>query len=356
MMKTRVIAIDPARVDAPEARAALAEAGRVIAAGGLVAFPTETVYGLGANALDAAAAARIFEAKRRALNDPLIVHVRAAELAGGGPNAALEGLRASGVIGDLPGPMAARAGALIQAFWPGPLTLVVPRGARIPLTVTSGGDTVGIRMPGHPIALGLLAASGVPIAAPSANLFGHVSPTAADHVLADLDGRIDLVLDGGPTAIGVESTVLDLTEDPPRILRPGGAPREAITAIAGRQATGDAEAAGPLHAPGLLDKHYAPRAPLRVLPDLNALRSAYAAARANGHRAGLLLAEADRGAFSEAELVFSLGDDAADMARRLYAGLRALDDAGADCILVLAVRGPGLAEAIADRLKRAARR
>ena len=176
---------------------AIAHAAQIIRVGGLVAFPTETVYGLGANALDAQAAARIFEAKQRALSDPLIVHVASIK--------ALPNLTEGGLEAALP---------LIETFWPGPLTLVLPRSERVPRIVTAGGDKVAIRMPNHPVALALIEAAGIPIAAPSANLFGHVSPTTAQHVLDDLEGRIDLVLDGGPTTIGVESTVLDVTTNP----------------------------------------------------------------------------------------------------------------------------------------------
>ncbi len=355
-MITRAFHIDPNALDTPAAREALDRAAVVISQGGLVAFPTETVYGLGANALDPIAVARIFEAKRRALSDPLIVHVRAPELAtpGVGPEAALAGLQASGVIGDLASRQVLQASSLMLRFWPGPLTLVFPRGARIPATVTSGGDTVGVRMPHHPIALALLERAGVPIAAPSANLFGHVSPTTARHVLDDLDGRIDLVLDGGSTTIGVESTVLDLSGKRPRILRPGGASRQEIEACIGPLLQTEVLGAR-LLSPGLLEKHYAPRAALKVLPDLEAIRAALRSADVAGQRAGLLLSESDRAAIPDALPVFVLGDTPEAVARDLYAGLRALDDAGADVILCRAVSGPGLAEAIADRLRRAAR-
>lgn len=355
-MITRTLRIDPNALDTPAAREALDRAAVVIGQGGLVAFPTETVYGLGANAFDPAAVARIFEAKRRALNDPLIVHVRAPELAAPdvGPKAALAGLWSSGVIGDLAPRQVLQASTLIGRFWPGPLTLVLPRGARIPASVTSGGDTVGVRMPHHPIALALLERAGVPIAAPSANLFGHVSPTSAQHVLDDLDGRIDLLFDGGPTMIGVESTVLDLTGAGPRILRPGGAPRQEIEACIGPLLPAEAPGVA-LRSPGLLEKHYAPRAALKVLPDLESIRTALEIAGGAGRRVGLLLNTSDRAAFPDALPAFVLGDTPEAMARDLYAGLRALDDAGADIILCRAVSGPGLAEAIADRLRRAAR-
>ena len=355
-MVTRTFRIDPNALDAPTAREALDRAAVVIGQGGLVAFPTETVYGLGANALDPIAVARIFEAKRRALNDPLIVHVRAPELATAdvGPEAALAALWTNGVIGDLAPRQVLQASTLMRRFWPGPLTLVFPRGARIPASVTAGGDTVGVRMPHHPIALALLERAGGPIAAPSANLFGHVSPTTAQHVLDDLDGQIDVVLDGGPTSIGVESTVLDLSGSRPRILRPGGASRQELEACIGPLLQNEVLSAA-LRSPGLLEKHYAPRATLKVLPDLEAIQIALEISEAAGRRVGLLLNASDRAAFPDVLPAFVLGDTPEAVARNLYAGLRALDDAGADVILCRVIEGPGLAEAIADRLRRAAR-
>ena len=207
MPKTRVLAVDPTKPDP----AGLAEAAQVLVAGGLVAFPTETVYGLGALALDSAAVNRIFAAKERPSTDPVIVHLA-------GPQ-------------DLP--RVARSvppglEALATTFWPGPLTLIVPRGPAVPDIVTAGGDTVAVRVPAHPVARALLLAATVPIAAPSANRFSRPSPTRAEHVLADLDGRVDLILDAGPTSVGVESTIVDLTHRPARLLRPGGVPVEAL--------------------------------------------------------------------------------------------------------------------------------
>ena len=204
----------------PATPEAIAEAAAVIRAGGLVAFPTETVYGLGADATNPRAVARIYEAKQRALNDPLIVHVVKVQ--------ELSDLR--GVIDErrLSAGNVEQVKQLMKAFWPGPLTLVLPRGASIPPNVSAGLHTVAVRMPDHPVAQALITLAGVPIAAPSANRFGHVSPTTAQHVLDDLKGRIDFVIDGGPARIGVESTVLDMTGDAPRILRPGGVTRAQI--------------------------------------------------------------------------------------------------------------------------------
>src|SRR6266540_2143822 len=239
------------RVDsiAPDA-SAIRQAAATLLGGGLVAFPTETVYGLGANALDAAAVQRIFAAKGRPASDPLIVHI-----------AALDQL--DSVAQDVP----ALAHTLARAFWPGPLTLVLKRRPAIPATVAAGRNTVAVRIPNHAVPLALARAAGVPIAAPSANLFTRPSPTTAAHVLEDLDGRIDLLLDGGPTPIGLESTVLDLTSAQPTLLRPGGVSIEAL-----RQHIPDLifvpryvehNPAAPTPAsPGMLLKHYSPRAEL----------------------------------------------------------------------------------------------
>lgn len=321
----------------------LQRAAAVLRRGGLVAFPTETVYGLGANALDPAAVARIFEAKQRPLNDPLIVHVAGDDL---------DGLAR---LDQLPDP--GRARQLMAAFWPGPLTLVLPRGARIPADVTAGLDKVAIRMPDHPIALALIRAAGVPVAAPSANRFGHVSPTTARHVLDDLDGRFDLLIDGGPTPIGVESTVLDLTGDEPAILRPGGIAREDIERALGapvRVARRAADGAAAMPAPGMLDRHYAPRARLHVCAGLDELLARHAEHAAAGRRAGALLTDAQSEACAGIGPQFVLGAGLAEVARSLYAGLRALDAAGVDAILITDVPRGGLGDAIADRLRRAA--
>jgi L-threonylcarbamoyladenylate synthase len=337
MVATRVLTPDAAGI---AAAAALLRAGR------LVAFPTETVYGLGGDALSAAAVAAIFAAKGRPASDPLIVHLAdAAEL----------GRVAVGV------PPAARR--LAGALWPGPLTLVLPRGPAVPLAVTAGGPTVAVRVPAHPVARALIAAAGTPLAAPSANRFGHTSPTVAAHVLADLDGRIDALIDAGPTSIGVESTVLDLTTPTPTLLRPGGVSLETLRALLGEVALGGRAASGAvLASPGLLDRHYAPESALwlAVGPADAArswLRERAAAALAAGQRVGLLVPVED------AALLADLGADAeplgpaADLdgvARRLYAALRALDARRPDLILARDLGESGLGRAIGDRLRRAA--
>jgi L-threonylcarbamoyladenylate synthase len=332
----------------PHSDAAIAAAADVIRRGGLVAFPTETVYGLGADALSAEAAARIFEAKQRALNDPLIVHVIALT----GP----AGVEAVADLARLDADARALTARLIEHFWPGPLTLVLPRQPYVPSLVSAGLDSVAVRMPDHPVARALIAASATPIAAPSANLFGHVSPTTAQHVLDDLDGRIDILIDGGSTTIGVESTVLSMIDPAgPMILRPGGVTRAQIEAAGVALAQPSAfstDATAAQAAPGMLASHYAPRARLELVSDQSTARARLAALRANGERAGALLRTDEL----EHSPRFVLGDSLETIAQRLYAGLRALDDAGVDVIVCAHIEGPrgSLAEAINDRLSRAA--
>ena len=250
-VKTLRLVVDPANVETAGAQEMLERAAAILRGGGLVALPTETVYGLGANALDRAAVERIFAAKSRPAWDPIIVHIAS--------EAMLEGL-----VEEVP--TAARR--LMEHFWPGPLTLLLRRAPAVPDVVTAGRPLVGVRMPAHPVALGLIRRAGVPVAAPSANRFGHISPTTAQHVLDDLDGRIDAILDAGPSPRGVESTVLDPSATPMVIYRPG-----AVTAEQIREVAGPVEmyrGAGTLHetpaealpSPGVGMRHYAPRARL----------------------------------------------------------------------------------------------
>lgn len=323
----------------------IAEAAAVIRAGGLVAFPTETVYGLGADGLNPAAVARIFEAKERPPTDPLILHIAEPE--------ALASL-------VLEVPQAARE--LANRFWPGPLTLVLPKRPVVPDIVTAGLPTVAVRMPAHPVALALIRAAGTPVAAPSANRFGHTSPTTAQHVLEDLGGRIDLILDAGPTPVGVESTVLDLTGPLPTILRPGGLPREAIEAVVGPVAVRVPAQAGPMPSPGMFPKHYAPRAEMVFLQGPAAwtrttMRELVARYVAEGHRVGVLIAEEDQEALAGLpveSVVLGPEDDLEGIARRLYEGLRELDGRGLSLILARDFGERGLGLAIRDRLTRAA--
>jgi L-threonylcarbamoyladenylate synthase len=323
----------------------IAEAAAIIRAGGLVAFPTETVYGLGADGLNPAAVARIFEAKERPPTDPLILHIAEPEtllqLVREAPPVALE---------------------LAHRFWPGPLTLVLPKQPGVPDIVTAGLATVAVRMPAHPVALALIRAARTPIAAPSANRFGRTSPTTARHVQDDLGDRIDLILDAGPTPIGVESTVLDLTRPVPTILRPGGLPREALEGLLGPVAVQTHLAEGPMPSPGLLPKHYAPRAPMILVigppPRMRAtLRDMVARYTAQGHRIGLLIAEEDRAETADlpAEtLVLGPEGDLETVARRLYEGLRELDGRDLSLIIARDFGDQGLGLAVRDRLTRAA--
>jgi L-threonylcarbamoyladenylate synthase len=339
------------RVDAKNPSAdAIRQAATIVVRGGLVAFPTETVYGLGANALDAAAVQRIFTAKGRPDSDPLIVHI-----------ATLDQL--DSVAEDVP----ALAYTLAQAFWPGPLTLVLRRRPAVPANVAAGRDTVAVRMPDHAVPLALIRAAGVPIAAPSANLFTRPSPTSAAHVLEDLDGRIELLLDGGATPIGLESTVLDLTSAQPALLRPGGVAIEALQehipelVFVPRYVENKADMPAPA-SPGMLLKHYSPRAELVLFagpPDraLTHMRQAAQAAIERGERVGVMLPNEEIGTFADlAVVIIPLGprDDLSQIGRRIFAGMRELDRRGVDRILARGVERTGIGLAIWDRLLRAA--
>lgn len=316
----------------PAGEAGVAGAARCLGRGGLVAFPTETVYGLGADATNAAAIARLYEAKGRPLFNPLISHLADAE--------------AARRIGRFD----ATACALAKAFWPGPLTLVMAKreDCAVADLATAGLKTIALRVPAHPVARAILSAFGKPVVAPSANLSGHVSPTTAAHVKSDLGGRIDLIIDGGPVDVGVESTIIGCFETP-MLLRSGGVPREHIERVLGRplaHAPGEAEseARQPL-APGMLTSHYAPRTPVR----LNA--QAIAAGEAL-----LAFGKVDVPGKHQAAAVLNLSEssDLVEAASRLFGYLRRLDAAGARAIAVMPIPHHGLGEAINDRLRRAA--
>jgi L-threonylcarbamoyladenylate synthase len=316
---------------------ATAEAVRVLAAGGLVAFPTETVYGLGADATNGAAVARLYAAKGRPAFNPLIAHVTDA--------AAAQALAR----------FDADAARLAAAFWPGPLTLVLPKSETCTVSelATAGLDSIAVRVPHHAVAQDLLAAFGRPVVAPSANRSGHVSPTTAAHVLGDLSGRVDLIVDGGPTPVGVESTIvacLGQAFGGPALLRPGGVPREAIEKLLGRPLAqapaGIAIEDAPL-APGMLASHYAPRTRMRLETDHvepgEALLAFGPAAVKGADKAAKMLNLSARGDLIEA-------------AANLFSHLRALDAAKATMIAVMPLPHDGLGEAINDRLQRAAAR
>ena len=331
-MQTEVLHVDPLEPDT----AAIDRAAELIRGGKLVAFPTETVYGLGANALDADAVGRIFAAKGRPATNPVIVHV-----------AGFDQLPA--VVAAWP-PQAQR---LAERFWPGPLSLVLPRRLGMPDIVTAGGPTVAVRMPAHPVAERLIRAAGVPIAAPSANRSMHVSPTSAQHVLKTLEGRIEMVLDGGSSARGLESTVLDLTSQPPRLLRPGLVSVAEISAALGEDVShGSAAQAGePVKSPGLLARHYAPAAPVETLEVGG--RALVEKLAAGGLRVGWLCWEScPRLAAGRIEQI-PMPHEPVAYAMRLYAALYRFDDLGVDRIVVDLPPHEERWTAVLDRLARA---
>jgi L-threonylcarbamoyladenylate synthase len=329
-----------------EGEAGLLRAAELLRTGGTVAFPTETVYGLGANALDSIAVARIFAAKERPGWDPVIAHVCDLEM--------LER------VAEISSSLTAKVEALMAAFWPGPLTLLLPRTSAIPDSVTAGRPLVGVRMPAHPVALELIRRAGVPVAAPSANRFGRISPTTAAHVLEDLDGRIDAVLDGGATSVGVESTVLDVGAM--MIYRPGAVTAEMIATVVGEvkvfqaQAVDLSSAPESLPSPGVGLRHYAPRAKLVLVeaPTEDALAQAVEQCGQSGE-VGVMLP--DGWNVLNAAQIFEWGiwGDNDTLARRLFAGLRVLDEAGVAVILCPLPEGDGIGVALRDRLKKAAR-
>jgi L-threonylcarbamoyladenylate synthase len=334
LFHTRVVVIDPV---APEA-SLIAEAAAVIRAGQLVAFPTETVYGLGADGLNPTAMSQIYTVKGRPPDNPLILHLASQD-------------QLPVVAATVP----AIAHILMQAFWPGPLTLVLPKTALVPDLATAGLTTVAVRMPSHPIALALIQASDTPLAAPSANRSGRPSPTTAQHVFDDMNGSIPLILDGGPTAIGVESTVLDVTCSPPLLLRPGGIPREALEALIGPlQKTTDAS----LHrrSPGTRYRHYSPQARVFILDEVSteALQGAVAATIRCHTRVGCLLHRLELEEVPSGVIVRRIGGSLEDYARALFAGLRQFDTLGVEAIIVEGVAEVGLGVAVMDRLRRAA--
>jgi L-threonylcarbamoyladenylate synthase len=336
--KTIVRRVSP---EQPEV-AAIAEAAAVLRRGGLVAFPTETVYGLGANALNTAAVEAIFAAKGRPPNNPIIVHVADADAA----------RRLTTEWPDI-------AALLAKKFWPGSLTLVLPKRPQVPDVVTARGPTVGLRIPAHPVALALLRAAEMPIAAPSANRSTQISPTTAPHVLRGLDGRIDFLLDAGPTPGGLESTVLDLTTNPPQLLRPGLVTVQQLQSVIGKIALGERSVSPspsePLRSPGMLDRHYAPRAKVMCVSDANEatirelLKTEKRVSWMRLHGAPLEFSvDKDR------LKVVDMPSNAAAYAARFYAALHELDQTGVDYIVIDLPPAGDAWLAVHDRLRRAA--
>jgi L-threonylcarbamoyladenylate synthase len=328
-MQTLRLGVNPGSLSQPSAQAALDRAAALLRSGGLVALPTETVYGLGANALNPAAVARIFAAKQRPAWDPVIVHIASLEML-------------APLVLEIP----SAARRLMEAFWPGPLTLVLPRGpdCRVSLLAGAGLDTLAVRVPAHPVALALLRAAAFPVAGPSANPSGRVSPTTAADVLEGLAGRIAAVIDAGSCRVGVESTVLDLSGEQPTLLRPGGLRSEAIEARIGKLASASTPGAAP-RGPGMLRSHYAPLRPVRLEATSVAADEA-------------LLAFGPPPVGAGVEFQLSAGGDLREAAARLFAGLRWLDAEAARLglarIAVMAIPERGLGRAINDRLRRAA--
>jgi len=319
-------------------QAAVRRAAELLRAGEVVALPTETVYGLAANALDARAVERIFQVKGRPAHNPIIVHVASVSMA-------------KRCVAGWP----VLAGKLARAFWPGPLTLVLPRARDIPGSITAGGPTVGVRWPSHPFIQAVIRECEFPLAAPSANPSNRISPTNAEHVRKYLGDRIRLIVDGGQAQIGIESTVLDISDAPPRLLRPGMIHEQALLAVTGELAVGAGESPEVLKSPGMLRKHYAPRAKLVVW--------------AWGEEAELRMRSAERGVrnarvhlIAHTRIPAGVGwggvwvipHDAVAFARAIYATLHECDEAGAELIVVEALPGTPEWRAIADRLRRAA--
>ncbi len=327
--------------------AAIRKAGEVIKKGGLVAFPTETVYGLGADALNRSAAKKIYEAKGRPSDNPLIVHITNRE-------------DLEKIVDRIP----PEADKVAEKFWPGPLTMIFQKSEIVPYETTGGLDTIAVRMPRNEAARALIDAAGGFIAAPSANTSGRPSPTTAQHVKEDLDGAIDMILDGGPVEIGVESTILDLTVEPPVILRPGAVTQEMLTEVIG-PVTVDAglNLADPeVHpkAPGMKYRHYAPKAELRIVEGpmelvISAINDLTAKNLAQGRKVGIIATRETLGRYPEGD-VKSIGtrEDEETIARHLYAVLREFDQDGVDCIYSESFSSGGIGSAIMNRLLKAA--
>ncbi len=323
------------------------EAGRIILEGGLVAFPTETVYGLGGNALDAEASAKIYAAKGRPSDNPLIVHI--ADLQFLAP-----------LVREVP----ESAQALAKAFWPGPLTMILAKSSLVPLSTTGGLDTVAVRMPDHPVANALIRAGGGYIAAPSANSSGRPSPTKASHVKDDLDGKIDMIIDGGPVGIGLESTIVDLTEEIPMVLRPGFISLDMLRDCLGevRMDPGLGQADPDFHpkAPGMKYRHYAPKAELAIVEGeeekvRETIRRLARSMEESGRKVGIIASD-ESAPFYDRGIVKTAGsrEDEQSIARHLYSILREFDQLNIDMIYSEAFETPRMGQAIMNRLIKAA--
>lgn len=334
-MKTEVLKIDQFNIDPDQIKMA----ADMIKSGGLVAFPTETVYGLGVDALNPVACAKIFQAKNRPLEDPLIVHIADIQ----------DLLRLSNEVYKI-------TLDLVDEFWPGPLTLVLKKQEVIPDIVTAGLDTVAVRMPNHKIALSLIKEAKTPIAAPSANLFGRPSPTTAQHVLEDLDGKIDLVIDGGNANIGVESTIVDLTQEPFCILRPGGIGIEELKRFIPQVELYKKDG---ILSPGMYPRHYAPKAKIILVEgngkaQVDKVRKVVYEFDMQGYRLGILAKYENRDRYKDYNVKsLGSGDDLVSCAANLFSVLRDFDRDKVDVIIAEAVKEEGLGFAIMDRLRRA---
>ncbi len=335
-MKTLLLQVE----DDPQQHAAVGQAAQILRRGGLVAFPTETVYGLGADATSVPAVEAVYAVKQRPLDNPLIVHI-----------AAVEELEEVAIPPD------SRAGLLARSFWPGPLTVVLAARQPIRKAVCRGRETAAIRMPSHPVALALIRRTGRPLAAPSANLSGRLSPTTAAHVLEDLDGRIPLILDGGPCRVGIESTVLDLAHGPPKVLRPGGVTRKMLAEVLGEPVAVSDSEEDALISPGMRHRHYQPRAPVYLIEASvsEGALSDFLDELSQSGRSGKLGYLGNRPSIRCRPDVIATAQrrGEAEMARHLYADLRELDRLSARVILADMPSSSGLGRSLRDRLSRA---
>lgn len=342
-METKVIRMDQDHIDME----VIQEAGEILKNGGLVAFPTETVYGLGGNALDEEAAGKIYQAKGRPSDNPLIIHI--AEFS---------------ALGKIVTRVPEKAKRLAEKYWPGPLTMIFPKSSHVPYETTGGLETVAVRMPNHPLALALIRAGGGYVAAPSANTSGRPSPTCSSHVEEDMNGRIDMILDGGPVGIGLESTIVDFTEDIPTILRPGYINQEMLEQVIGQVQMDRGLIAANSNvrpkAPGMKYRHYAPKAELFVVEGSqekvqNKIRELVQARVEEGDQVGIIATD-ESAADYPLGIVKSIGTrkDEESIARHLFGVLREFDDSGVSCIFSEAFDTPRMGRAIMNRLLKAA--